>query len=57
MSSFAPDYLERRRQECLASAERATNPAIAEVHRKFAAEYGRKLAADKLDPLRDFSRS
>lgn len=40
------DYLERRRRECLARAESVTDPAIAEVHRKFAAEYARKLAPD-----------
>jgi len=45
MNSVDRDYLERRHRECLARAEGADDPHIAEVHRRFAAEYERKLAA------------
>lgn len=37
------EYLERRHRDSLAMAERATDPAIARVHREFADKYARAL--------------
>lgn len=37
------EYLERRYRDSLAMAERATDPAIARVHREFAAKYANAL--------------
>ncbi|MGK6356859.1 hypothetical protein ACMGDH_16725 [Sphingomonas sp. DT-207] len=37
------EYLERRYRDSLAMAERAADPAIARVHREFAAKYARAL--------------
>ncbi|WP_380874191.1 hypothetical protein ACFB49_46330 [Sphingomonas sp. DBB INV C78] len=41
------DYYERRRQQCLQSADSAADAAVAKVHRNFAAHYrtAAKLAA------------
>lgn len=53
MSRTDQEYWERRALECLAHAERAADPSIAEVHRQFAAEYERKLAAMASLPVRN----
>ena len=52
MNSQDRDYYERRRDSCLAKAERARTPMIARLHREFAAHYARKLddgPASRLD--------
>lgn len=43
------EYLTRRYRDSLAMAERATDPAIARVHREFAAKYAQALDAAPLD--------
>ena len=43
MSERDREYHERRRDECLARAAEAIDPAIARIHREFAEEYERKL--------------
>ena len=47
MSNLDREYWERRRQECLARAESVSDPALAQLHREFAAGYERKLAGDQ----------
>lgn len=49
-------YLERRLQDCLAKAERASDPAIARVHREFARRYAEALGTDQ-PPVTHFSSS
>lgn len=44
------EYLARRYRDSLAMAERATDPAIARVHREFAAKYARALESAPGEP-------
>jgi hypothetical protein len=45
MSSEADNaYLARRRDECLAKAQAASDPVIANLHREFAERYARAMS-------------
>lgn len=39
MAELSREYLERRYRESLKSAQQATDPSIARVHREFARQY------------------
>ncbi|WP_170150880.1 hypothetical protein [Hephaestia caeni] len=52
MNNLDRKYIERRRQECLAAAEKAADPGIARVHQKFADEYDRRLKGGQPATLR-----
>ena len=51
MGSLDRDYLERRRDACLANAERAATPMIAKIHRDFAEHYAKQLEATAPRPM------
>lgn len=51
MSPIDREYLERRRQESLARAEAAADPAITGVHRQFASHYARQLETAPVIPV------
>lgn len=46
MSNLDREYLQRRREESLARAEQAADPAIAHIHRRFAETYASRLEGD-----------
>lgn len=49
------DYLVRRRDECLASARAAKDPAVAKVLQELAEQYQRAIQADQSDRKRSVS--
>lgn len=51
MNNLEREYLERRRQQCLARAASTSDPSIARLHRQFATEYERKLNPGPADRL------
>ena len=49
------DYLVRRRDDCLASARAAKDPAVAKVLQDLAEQYQRAIQADRSDNTRSVS--
>ncbi len=52
MSDHDREYLQRRRRECLAQAESAKDPAVANIHRQFAKQYERALSSERHKGMR-----